>query len=140
VSTLPGELPKPADVLQFVEAKGSLPCTDHGFASTTLFGRQHYIVDLSKRKVDFKATEYSMLSGLHGSANDGYFKATEDSALSRFQGDANEHYADLFLYQGLPYIAFWHGDYESGVLLLGSQLNDYCIIEYNTIKLKGEGQ
>ena len=130
---------KSADVLQFVEAMVNLPCTDDGFASSPLFGRQHYIIDLTKRKVDFKATEDSVLRGLHGSANDGYFKATEDSVLRRFHGDANEHYADLFLYQGLPYVAFWYGDSQRGVLVLGSELDgDYCIIEYNKTKQKGE--
>ncbi len=138
---------KSTAVLQFVEAKksipctadGCFPCTANGFPSSTPFVRQHYIVDLSNRKVDFKATKDSVLLGLYGSANDGYFKASDDSVRSRFQGDANEHYADMFLYQGLPYVAFWYGDSKSGVLLLGRERDgNYCIIEYNTINQKGE--
>jgi hypothetical protein len=138
---------KSTTVLQFMEAKKRIPCTDDGcfpcmadgFPSNSPFVRQHYIVDLSKRKVDFKATKDSVLLSLYGSANDGYFKAPEESVRSRFQGDANEHYADMFLYQGLPYVAFWYGDSQSGVLLLGSELNNnYCIIEYNATTDKGE--
>ncbi len=53
-------------------------------------------------------------------------------------GKANEHYADLFLYKGLPYAAFWYGNSESGTMVIKGGFNDYCFIEYKTTNQKGE--
>jgi hypothetical protein len=128
---------KATTVLQFVQGVVSWPCTASGIPDNRPLWRQHYVVDLTNRKVDFKATKESVLRGLYGSADNGYFKAPADSALSRFQGDANEHYADLFIHQGLPYVAFWYGNSQSGVLLIGRELDEnFCIIEYNATDKK----
>jgi hypothetical protein len=76
-------------------------------------GREHYALSEDKRQIDFKTTDHSLLSGLSGLGNN--------------------HRADLFLYNGEPYTAFFSGDVprgEKGTLFLKGDL-DFCEFEFH---------
>jgi len=108
---------KPTDVLRLEENKLYEVCNPQTI-SDPFPNRKYYIVDLTNRKVDFKATKASMLFGIHG--------------------HPNEHYGDMFLYKGVPYTAFWYGNSKSGMLVVKGGYYDYCFIEYSTTNKKGE--
>lgn len=82
-------------------------------------GREHYIINLENRRVEFKRTEFSILAGING--------------------DANDNNADLFFYNEIPYVAYWVGDYpgESGMLYLLGDDKNYCVYKF-TNKWRGK--
>jgi hypothetical protein len=106
---------KQTDVLQLEENRLYEMCDP---TTGPLPNRKYFIFDTLTRKVDFKATEKSIQFGLYG--------------------ETNIHYGDLFLYNGLPYAAFWDGNSKNGTMVIKGGYNDYCFIEYNSTNKKGE--
>jgi hypothetical protein len=104
---------KQADILRVVENAASDPCNPQE-KWVTPWGREHYIVSLESQKVDFEGTRFSILPGV--------------------DGDANKNSADLFFYKGIPYIAYWIGDYpgRNGKLYFLGDDRNYCVYEFTT--------
>jgi hypothetical protein len=103
---------KPTTVLRFID-KGheNLDCD-----WIQSIGREYYAPSEDSDQIDFKTTKHSLLSGL--------------SSLG------NNHRADLFLYNGEPYTAFFSGDVprgEKGALFLRGDL-DFCEFEFDANK------
>jgi hypothetical protein len=83
---------------------------------TQPIGREYYALTEDNTQIDFETTEHSLLSGLSGLGN-----------KSR---------ADLFLYNGEPYTAFFSGNVPlegKGALFLKGDL-DFCEFEFSANK------
>ena len=103
---------KPATVLRFINKRHEhLNCN-----WTQPIGREYYALTEDGTQIDFETTDHSLLSGLGGLGNN--------------------HRADLFLYNGEPYTAFFSGDVplgEKGALFLKGDL-DFCEFKFNANK------
>jgi len=103
---------KPTTVLRFIDKSYEHLACDW----IQSIGREYYALNEDNSQIDFETTEHSLLSGL--------------SSLG------NNHRADLFLYNGEPYTAFFSGDVprgEKGALFLKGDL-DFCEFEFNANK------
>jgi hypothetical protein len=103
---------KPTTILRFIDKRHELLNCNW----TQPIGREYYALTEDNTQIDFETTEHSLLSGLGGLGNN--------------------HRADLFLYNGEPYTAFFSGDVprgEKGGLFLRGDL-DFCEFEFNTNK------
>jgi hypothetical protein len=103
---------RPTTVLRFIDkSHENLDCD-----WIQSIGREHYALSKDNGQIDFKTTKHSLLSGLGGLGNN--------------------HRADLFLYNGEPYSAFFSGDVprgEKGALVLRGDL-DFCEFEFDANK------
>jgi hypothetical protein len=103
---------KPTTILRFIDKRHEhLACN-----WTQPIGREYYALTEDRSQIDFETTDHSLVSGLGGLGN-----------KSR---------ADLFLYNGEPYTAFFSGNVPlegKGALFLKGDL-DFCEFEYSTNK------
>ena len=103
---------RPTTVLRFIDKRHAhLACN-----WTQPIGREYYALTEDNTQIDFETTEHSLVSGLGGLGNN--------------------HRADLFLYNGEPYTAFFSGNVplgEKGALFLKGDL-DFCEFKFNANK------
>jgi hypothetical protein len=103
---------KPTTVLRFIDKSHEhLACN-----WTQPIGREYYALTEDRSQIDFETTDHSSVSGLGGLGN-----------KSR---------ADLFLYNGEPYTAFFSGNVPlegKGALFLKGDI-DFCEFEYSANK------
>jgi hypothetical protein len=103
---------KPTTILRFIDKRHEhLDCN-----WTQPIGREYYALTEDGSQIDFETTDHSLVSGLGGLGN-----------KSR---------ADLFLYKGEPYTAFFSGHVPlegKGALFLKGDL-DFCEFEYSVNK------
>jgi hypothetical protein len=103
---------KPTTVLRFIDKSHEHLNCDW----IQSIGREYYALSEDNSQIDFETTDHSLLSGLGGLGNN--------------------HRADLFLYNGEPYTAFFSGDVprgEKGALFLKGDL-DFCEFKFNANK------
>ena len=99
-------------VLQLREWGKEYPCKPDNWQSSYPI-RQFFIVDRSLQRVDFAATDESVLRG--------------------YYSNSNEKRPDLFFYNSKPYISFWDGNGRGrGTIAVFGDYDNYCYIDFRS--------
>lgn len=100
-------------VLQIREGDARVACKPENWSSSQPPLRRYFIVDGELKKIDFPASENSVLGG--------------------YSTYMNERRSDLFLYQGKPYLAAWiEGGVGRGRIDLFGDYENFCFIDYTS--------